>query len=130
MTKKKAKWTDLLPSRPFKPSETIRDWDPLNVDWDDETICALCGKSHECKCYDEYYCKCGNKNKDCDWPDAVKCPCMACGELFINCKCDKPEEMSDEEWKDIKQILYFQRYDWANEIPVDEEQKKLDEEED
>ena len=130
MTKKKAKWKEWLPSRPFNPSETIREWDPLNIDWDDETRCALCGKKEDCTCYDEYFCKCGKKNKDCDWPDAVKCPCPKCLNIFIDCMCDKPKEMTDEEWKSIKEILYHQRYDWANEIPVDEELKKIDEEED
>lgn len=89
MTKKKARWKEWLPKRPFKPEETIRDWDPLNVDWDDETICALCGKSHECKCYDEYYCNCGEKNKNCKWPHDKGCPCIVCDQKRANCVCKK-----------------------------------------
>lgn len=72
MTKKKANWKEWLPSRPFNPSETIRDFN-TDVDWDDETICALCGKSSDCVCYDEYYCEvCGKKNKECKTPEKCK----------------------------------------------------------
>mgnify|MGYP003122671519 CR=1 FL=1 len=70
MTKKKANWKKWLPSRPFLPSETIREWDPINIDFDDDTICALCGESVQCRCYDEYYCEvCGKKNKECETPE-------------------------------------------------------------
>ena len=88
MTNKKARWKEWLPKRPFKPSETIRDWDPLNVDWDDETVCALCGESYKCKCYDEYYCNCGEKNKNCKWPNKG-CPCIVCDEKRGDCTCKK-----------------------------------------
>lgn len=95
MAKKKGKWTDWLPSRPFKPNETLRDWSPINnfyIDPDDKTICALCGESTPCGCYDEYYCSCGIKNRECDWPDGPRCPCLECDELLANCTCRKEED--------------------------------------
>lgn len=112
MTKKKAKWHNWLPHRPFNQSETIRDWHPLNLDWDDETVCALCGKSTECKCFDEYYCNCGLKNKDCKWPESVECQCMACDKLFVECVCDKPEYYTEEHWKSLKVLQYILSYNW------------------
>jgi len=114
MTKKKAKWQEWLPKRPFKPEETIRDWDDVNLDWDDETICALCGKTYDCKCYDEFMCPCKKKNKDCKWPENVACPCRACGKRYFQCLCDKPEDKTEKEWLEIKTIVYYQKYDWEN----------------
>lgn len=128
MSKTKKNWEQWLPSRPFKPEETIRDWDALNIGWDDPTICVLCGQSSACNCYDEYMCPCKRKNKDCKWPESVECPCRACEKKYFECVCDKPEGKTDEEWLEIKEILYQKKYNWDNEVPIDEELRKADEE--
>ena len=44
-----------------------------NINWDDETVCNLCGQKEPCNCYDEFYCSCGLKNKNCEWPDGDNC---------------------------------------------------------
>lgn len=44
-----------------------------NINWDDETVCNLCGKKEPCDCYDEFYCSCNKKNKNCEWPDGDNC---------------------------------------------------------
>lgn len=64
--KKYKNWKILIPTRNFNPSETVYDWSPLNINFDDETICTLCGKKENCICYNEYYCvKCNKKNINC-----------------------------------------------------------------
>lgn len=61
------KWKILIPDRPFKLSETIYDWNILNINFDDSTICSLCGKKEDCICFDDYYCeKCNKKNINCN----------------------------------------------------------------
>ena len=58
--------------------------------WDDETVCAECGKKI---CEDCDVCPCGFPPDECEWPER-ECPCPLCLELFKNCSCNiiiKPE---------------------------------------
>jgi hypothetical protein len=57
----------------FLKKEIAKNFDPKNINWDDETVCNLCGKKEPCQCYDEFYCGCGLKNKVCVWPDGDNC---------------------------------------------------------
>jgi len=66
-------------------------WEPENIDWDDTTICVLCGEQ-DCIC-EISSCPCNKLATECDWPDE-NCPCPICLELTKNCKCTiiiKPE---------------------------------------
>lgn len=45
----------------------------LPFDWDDLTVCALCGKSSPCLCY-HFICPCGKKEIHCEWPEGEGCP--------------------------------------------------------
>lgn len=83
-----------------------------NINWDDETVCNLCGKKEPCKCYDEFYCPCGKKNKDCEWPENIGCPCRACHKVYSECMCDKPPNATEEAWKVAKVFKYNCKYDW------------------
>lgn len=60
-------------------------FDPLNIDWDDETVCALCGKKSECKC-NIHLCPCNKDARYCKWP-SDSCPCPKCDKLIKNCNC-------------------------------------------
>ena len=76
MSNKKNKWD---------PSKTIRDWEPENIDWDDTTICALCGQA-DCIC-EIHECPCEIPATDCEWP-SDECPCPICNEMMKNCECN------------------------------------------
>ena len=68
----------------FDPTKTIYDWSPENLNFDDETVCALCGKA-DCVCTVQI-CPCGFKAPDCKWPSET-CPCPICDELMKKCEC-------------------------------------------
>lgn len=114
MSKKKVKIPAVI-CKIWDPSKTIRDWDPENINWDDETVCALCGKKEDCECI-HYKCPCGKREVDCGWPDSVECPCRVCLKLYVDCKCDKPDKFTDEEWTIIRTFKYNTRYNWKKDI--------------
>lgn len=65
--KKYKDYTILLPSKPFNDKQKIQYFDFKNINFDDETVCALCGNKHDCICYTEYFCViCNKKNIDCE----------------------------------------------------------------
>jgi hypothetical protein len=78
----------------WDPSKTIYDFDPLQVDWDSPTVCALC-RQVDCIC-SNYKCPCGKLETNCNWPNDEYCPCRICDELKLNCSCHKPVEKNNE----------------------------------
>lgn len=60
-------------------------FNPESIDWDDVTVCVLCGKKSDCACK-IHNCPCGKPATECEWP-SNHCPCPECNELFINCNC-------------------------------------------
>lgn len=86
MAKKKPNWTDWLPDRPFNPSETIREWDVENINFDDETVCALCGKTSDCVCYKHRCNKCGGYTVSCSCCNDV---CSSCNKIKYLCVCEE-----------------------------------------
>lgn len=60
-------------------------FNPENIDWDDVTVCVLCGKKEPCECR-VYSCPCGIPANNCKWP-SDRCPCPKCDELIKNCEC-------------------------------------------
>ena len=63
---------------------------PENINWDDETVCALCGKKSDCICQ-IHLCPCKKLATECIWPSDL-CPCKECEELIGNCKCTSYNE--------------------------------------
>lgn len=83
MKKNKNLNTEIIPPS-FDPSKTLYDWSPENTNWDDPTVCALCGKV-DCICTIQK-CKCKKDATKCKWP-SDNCPCLSCDKLIKNCKC-------------------------------------------
>ena len=50
-----------------EPERILRSWEPESIDWDDPTVCALCGKV-DCICTIQV-CNCGKKAPECKGPD-------------------------------------------------------------
>lgn len=47
--------------------------DFICTEWDDLTVCCLCGEKNPCDCY-HYSCPCGKKEEDCIDPiERIKC---------------------------------------------------------
>jgi len=68
----------------FDPSKTLYDWSPENTNWDDPTVCALCGKV-DCICTIQK-CPCNILATECKWP-TDNCPCPMCLNIAKHCKC-------------------------------------------
>jgi hypothetical protein len=115
----------------FNPTKTIRDWENFTFS-DDITVCALCGEQEDCECFDAYYCPCGKKNRDCDWPQSISCPCRVCNKVWSECLCDKPDKFSEEDWLEIKAFKYSSQIDWdaVNGKFINEQLEKIDKEDD
>lgn len=60
-------------------------WEPENIDWDDTTICVLCGRA-DCICEIEQ-CLCDKPAPECEWP-SDECPCPICLSLVKECECN------------------------------------------
>lgn len=69
----------------FDPTKTLYDWSPENTNWDDPTVCALCGKV-DCICTLQR-CPCGKYVTYCEWPSQA-CPCPLCEKFKPECECD------------------------------------------
>jgi hypothetical protein len=70
----------------FDPSKTIRHTDYNELNWDDETVCMLCGAKEPCSCY-KYRCEeCNDFTKTCKCWNEV---CESCNLIIAHCKCQK-----------------------------------------
>lgn len=68
----------------FYDEEKIK-FNPESINWNDVTICVLCGKKDPCNCK-VYDCPCGTPANICNWP-SDNCPCPKCNKRIKNCNC-------------------------------------------
>lgn len=88
ISKPNGDWTDWLPKTLPEfddPTKTIRDFHvDEDLNFDDETVCALCGRKADCKCH-YYRCdKCSGYTATCSCHHDV---CNDCEDVKYFCVC-------------------------------------------
>lgn len=81
MSKTKDKTDDVIKISDIKKIDFVYN------DWEDLTVCCLCGEKNPCDCY-HYSCPCGKNEEDCVSPSCGY-PCRICNKNNLDCMCFK-----------------------------------------